>query len=525
MALPRNVEALIEYDGTYRQVVTETITTTTIEESDDDGTYTVESGDTLWGIASDFLGAGIRYTEIYDANVDTIEATAQDHGFDSSDSGHWIWPGEELIIPGLGGGTTEVTTTTTSTRVEVLGESHPELGSMIKDNISSLSYTDVASGQSDSANITLNDINKDWLTTYYPKKGADFKIGITLHNWNNENEEVNNDFGTFIIDDISFFGRGLKCNIGMVSAPQNDDFKSLQRTETYTDTTIRDIAQKIADRAGIELYYDADDINISEVEQKDQADSSYLLSLCEKYGLGMKTYNHKVVIFDIVMYEKKDSVLTMDESDMSDWNYNDTIEGTYTGVKLSYSNPDNDDTINVFVGESGRTYYMNVQSSSEYDAQLQAAAKINAANRDIEKLSVTIMANPDIVATQCIDVTGLGKINGKYYIDSIKHDIGSGYKQKLTMHKVQDPIIILAPVYVEPEYTEDAAEDDTGTVYVVESGDTLWGIASDFYGAGIRYIEIYDANVDIIESTAQDHGFDSSDSGHWIWPGEELIIP
>lgn len=48
MALPRNVEALIEYDGTYRQVVTETISTTTIEESDDDGTYTVESGDTLW---------------------------------------------------------------------------------------------------------------------------------------------------------------------------------------------------------------------------------------------------------------------------------------------------------------------------------------------------------------------------------------------------------------------------------------------------------------------------------------------
>lgn len=62
------------------------------------------------------------------------------------------------------------------------------------------------------------------------------------------------------------------------------------------------------------------------MEQKDQADSSFLLSLCEKYGLGMKTYNHKAVIFDIVMYEKKDSVLTMDESDMSAWSYNDTIE-------------------------------------------------------------------------------------------------------------------------------------------------------------------------------------------------------
>ena len=97
MALPRYVEALINYDGTSRQVITETTTTT--EETENTGTYTVESGDTLWGIAYSYYGSGIRYTEIYDANADTIETTAQEHGFDSSDGGHWIWPGEELIIP------------------------------------------------------------------------------------------------------------------------------------------------------------------------------------------------------------------------------------------------------------------------------------------------------------------------------------------------------------------------------------------------------------------------------------------
>ena len=97
MALPRYVEALINYDGTSRQVITETTTTT--KETENTGTYTVESGDTLWGIADSYYGSGIRYTEIYDANADTIEAAAQEHGFDSSDGGHWIWPGEELIIP------------------------------------------------------------------------------------------------------------------------------------------------------------------------------------------------------------------------------------------------------------------------------------------------------------------------------------------------------------------------------------------------------------------------------------------
>ena len=64
------------------------------------GSYTVVSGDTLWGIASKKLGSGTKWTKIYDANKDTIESTAKKHGKSSSDHGHWIWPGEVLTIPG-----------------------------------------------------------------------------------------------------------------------------------------------------------------------------------------------------------------------------------------------------------------------------------------------------------------------------------------------------------------------------------------------------------------------------------------
>lgn len=63
-------------------------------------TYTVVSGDTLWGIASKKLGSGSKWMQIYDANAGTIEAEAKKHGKSSSDHGHWIWPGEVLTIPG-----------------------------------------------------------------------------------------------------------------------------------------------------------------------------------------------------------------------------------------------------------------------------------------------------------------------------------------------------------------------------------------------------------------------------------------
>lgn len=63
-------------------------------------TYTVVSGDTLWGIASRKLGGGSNWTKLYDANASTIESVANSRrGGRSSDHGHWIYPGTVLTIP------------------------------------------------------------------------------------------------------------------------------------------------------------------------------------------------------------------------------------------------------------------------------------------------------------------------------------------------------------------------------------------------------------------------------------------
>lgn len=43
------------------------------ESSSETQYYTIESGDTLWGIASKFLGNGSKYPEIFEANREVIE--------------------------------------------------------------------------------------------------------------------------------------------------------------------------------------------------------------------------------------------------------------------------------------------------------------------------------------------------------------------------------------------------------------------------------------------------------------------
>ena len=500
MALPHRVGLSISYDGTVQEVVAVS------GGAGANRTYTVQPGDTLWAIAKEYYGSGMKYDIIYDANSNAIEADANSHGKDSSSNGHWIYPGAELVIPGADG--------STQTTVKTSGVSNPGLGDKISKAATGFTYTDVASGQSDSVSITLSDLGKEWLGGLMPKRGSSLGATLLLSDWNQAEGTDAFECGTFVLDDISFSGRPITCVLGGVSVPIMDDFKSLPRTKTWEKTTIQEIASEISARAGVSLFYEAGTVQIAEMEQNKQTDSAFLYSLCERYGLAMKVYNHKIIIFDIVQYEERGAVLTLSETDMLSWSYNTTVEGTYTGVDLNYTDPDIEKAINVTMGTAGRMYSMNIQASSRYDAELQAAAKANAANREIETMQVTIRANPKIVASHCIQISGLGNADGKYYVDKIKHSVGSGYKMQLTLHKVQAPIMVTS-----------SASTAGGGNYSVVSGDTLWGIAKQFYGTGTKYDLIYEANKEIIEASAKDHGKSGSSNGHWIYPGTQLVIP
>ena len=505
MALPHQVGLTITYDGTTQDSKN---TVSSSAGGTAGGTYTVVAGDTLWAIAKRYYGSGTKHSIIYNANSEVIEAAAKVRGKSNSSKGHWIWAGTVLTIP-------EIETTPTKTSLVTKGTPNSQLGKQIEKQATAFSYTDVASGKSDSVSITIADIGMDWLGSLMPKRGASLGASLKLTNWNKEEKTDTFHCGTFILDDISFSGRPLNCVLNGVSVPAMNDFKSLPRTKTWEKTNIEDIATEISKRAGVSLHYEAGTIQIAELEQNKQTDSAFLYSICEKYGLAMKVYNHKIVIFDIVAYEAKAAILTLNEKDMLSWSYNTTVEGTYTGVNLNYTDPDSEDdeSIKVTIGSAGRMYEINSQASSQYDAELQAIATVNAANRKIETMEVSIRANIKIVASHCIEIAGLGNANGKYYVDTVKHNIGNGYKMQLTLHKVQAPIHVTAKAA------------NAGGTYTVVAGDTLWAIAKKYYGSGTKHSVIYNVNVDVIEYTARAHGKSSSSNGHWIWAGTVLTIP
>lgn len=259
------------------------------------------------------------------------------------------------------------------------------------------------------------------------------------------------------------------------------------------------------------------------MEQDKQTDCKFLYSVCEKYGLAMKIFAEKIVIFDEAVYEAAAPVANLKYEDFAKYNYKSTLEGTYTGAKIAYSDPGTGEDHIVTVGGGDRIKEINEEADSAADAQKKAVAALNNANKNDTKFSGTVKARRELIASRCISISGFGVPDGTYYLDKVVTKIsGSGASQQsIEAHRVgcrMDNAVVMIDEM--PEETE-----TDGGEYTVTKGDTLWKIAAQTLGSPTRYAEIYDLNKDVIEETARGRGKRDSSNGHWLFPGTALRIP
>lgn len=326
--------------------------------------------------------------------------------------------------------------TARKTRLSV-GYNGKNISQSIKPYIESFRYTDVASGESDAIDITLNDRSYLFMKKM-PLKGDKINVSILRHNWTKSGDTRRFNCGKFFLDDLSFSEPPRICEIGAVSSPVKGEFKSTSRTKTYKNVTLREIAKTIAKRAKMTLHYSAPSIRIKEVQQNKQADSDFLLSLCQEYGMGLKLYNGKIVVFSEETYEQKKVKCILHRKEVVEYSWNTTLQGTYTGAKVSFTGADANKTTKITIGRSGRMYTAEVSASTSAEAVWKAKAKLAEENKKRTTMTITVMPGKNIVATDTIKVAGFYKLSGKYYVDKVEHSISptSGYTQTLTLHKV-----------------------------------------------------------------------------------------
>jgi len=400
----------------------------------------------------------------------------------------------------------------------------------ITDYIEGFSYVDNASGTADTVTLKLNNKSGKWSGSWIPVQGDSVKTIIKLTNWNKEGDNRIFDCGFFLIDDLSFSGPPSTASIGGISTPINTDFNVTKKNKTWQSTTVKGILSSIANSAGIGLYFSGQDYTIKEIEQSDQEDVNFAFQLCSSYNLAMKLYNKKIVVFDQVEYEKKNASLTIRRADVESYSIKKGMTRQYDGVSISYTDGILNKTLSYkfMLKEGTRILKLNEKASSLQDAEVKAKAKLLAHNRQCQTMSVTVKGDTKYISSKCVNVSGFGKLDGKYYIDSVTHnkDAGSGYTCTLEMHLC----IIVKGVTVATVQSGDtvkkAASSSTASkTYTIVSGDTLWKISTKQLGSGAKYMQIYNANSGTIESAAKSHGKSSSSNGHWIYPGTVLTIP
>lgn len=316
----------------------------------------------------------------------------------------------------------------------------------LADYLESVSCEDVASGSSDSIDITLQNIDMKWMNQWYPTKGDKISGSITFQDWNKDGENLKLNCGTFILDEVKFSGGPLKVSLGGVAIPANESFKVRERTKTWKNVTIKNIANEIAKRYGLSLSYSGPTITIASIEQSDKTDSAFLYDLCKKYGLSMKVFNNKIVVYDQTQQEKKaaSATITRDSFIDDEWEYTDSIEGTYTGARISYKSGEDNEEISVYLGlkaeNAAGSRVLNItEVADDYDtAYYMAAAQVNQSNEQATTISGKIWPNPKICAGICVTISGMGKANGKYFVDKSTVEVSdSRTTQTVELHKCQ----------------------------------------------------------------------------------------
>ncbi len=335
--------------------------------------------------------------------------------------------------------------------------------------LESFEYVDNANGVGDTISITIDDSKNYWKTAWMPQKGDTLRAIIKIFDWDFENDNRILDCGEFLLDEFSFSAVPQILNISAISTPLNESFKSTARTKTWENISIMQIANEIATRANIKLFFDAPTIKISSIEQNEQTDCEFLSNLCETYGLCMKIYSNKLVIFNREQYKTNKPIAILTQNNIINWSWKTSLYGTYTGGQISYINPDTEEEIIYKTGNGLRILNLTCKADSLADAQLKLNAAISNANHNSTTLSINLIGNTKFYAGQTITVANLGKLSGKYFIDSVSHSIANGYTINLELSLIEfteDTVIkeaierlnnlgiIKTPLYWKNHYTD-----------------------------------------------------------------------
>lgn len=309
----------------------------------------------------------------------------------------------------------------------------------------SFSVREVLSGEADSAEITLEDREELWQGDWMPDRGALLDVKMSVGNWEAPGDFRTLPLGKFEVDEITNTGPPNEAKIRLVSIPNASNLRSVEKTRAWEKTKLSQIIKDIADGAEMESYYDAEEDPIQErAEQSEETDLSFLQKLCKDAGMALKITDKKIVVFDISKYEQADPVMQITKGQQSVLSFEcrTTIHDIYKACHVKYKHAQQDEMIDYTFTDpkrkEGQTLQVNEKVDSLEEAEKLAKKKLHEKNLEEVAVSLTMVGNFALLASNTVQLVGWHTYDGKYLIMRSTHDIGNGYTTKIELRRVID---------------------------------------------------------------------------------------
>lgn len=315
----------------------------------------------------------------------------------------------------------------------------------ISNGMISLTYNDKTEGESDEIEIQVEDVDLRWQNSWYPEKGAKLTVYI---------EDLK--CGVFEIDEISLSGPPDQVSIkGMATGVVNS--LRTKKSDAHESKTLKQIAEKVAQKNNLTIQGEIPEITFNRITQNKETDLAFLKRISQEYGVLFSVRDSVITFTSIYGIEKRNVSFTVDKSEISSYEIIDKSDGTAQNASVKSKSAKKNEAVTAdldfekykkeqgYSGESPVTKdnavtHSKAENKQQAEAKAKAIMHLSASNQ--MEGSIGMQGTTLAIAGNNFQLTGIGKLSGKYHIKSSSHKIdrSGGYTVGLEIKRLNLPV-------------------------------------------------------------------------------------
>ena len=312
----------------------------------------------------------------------------------------------------------------------------------LQEYLLAVSVSDVLDGETNSAEIELEDREKLWMRDWFPQRGDTVKLSFVRENWLGDEQVETFDFDSWEIDEIQNSFPPNICRLRLNSVSSNSNLKSSDKSKSWEKVKLSKIASDIAADSAQTLYFDAKtDPDIERAEQKNESNLSFLHKLCKKYGIILRVSEKKLILADEEQLEAAEPVTTFKYGDdkIKTFRATATLSEIYSSAEVEYSDAKTKSKISGKFEDKdkggGKTLKIKKKVANKAEADALAKKELRDKNKKEISVSLDVIGDFSYLAGNVVALEDFGFYSGNYIIDRANWKIGSGFSCNLDLRK------------------------------------------------------------------------------------------